>query len=251
MSLKHRLNKVEQSLATKERTLLWLHTAKDGGGFLQWAERLCDQPELKGWIANQETGFLYSLVCTVNMAVREYHMPQLRWAHIALLGSLKPRATVDQADRVITEMAQQVRDGCRSDFLAMVEDTWAFKEAVTEIGDMYFDGYDILFEDTVLRLESTMSRFRKIAADYNEIARLVDFELIDVDKMSETCQVSAQTYREEFVRLARSESLLWMGDNEAALRELCPTHCFHRLRGQRCPATAATYDNNDRRLTSL
>jgi hypothetical protein len=55
-------------------------------------------------------------------------------------------------------------------------------------------------------LESIMDRFRQIAADFNEIAKLVEVDLIDMDEVSEACLAGAQSYCEVFVREARAVS---------------------------------------------
>ena len=214
--------------------MFWLENAKAEGGFIRYTERLYTQTEDNAWISNQEAFFLYDLVWTLNIAVLDYkvaRLPQLRWVHVALLQSLEMRDGIGQGDEIITLM--------RTELAATMDDTRAFQEAVAEISDTYFDGHQVLFEDTMSDLESIMDRFRQIATDYNHLAQLrkvLKTDLIEMEQVSEACLARAQNYCEHFVRIARFAALLGHGDANAALRELCPTDCFHQLLGQPCPA---------------
>jgi hypothetical protein len=230
MRLTDRLRKLEDSLATKERALFWLETAKAEGGFIRYSERHYTQKADTAWISNQEAFFFYDLVCKLNIAVLDYkvaRLPQLRWLHVALLQSLELCARTGQADEV---------HAIRSEFVEMMDDTRAFKAAAAEISDTFFDGHQVLFDDTMSDLESTISRFRRIEGNFNGAAKMLKINLIEMEEVSEACLARAQSYVKESVRTARSAALLWAGSPNAALRELCPTHCFHRLLGQPCPA---------------
>jgi hypothetical protein len=127
---------------------------------------------------------------------------------------------------------------CRLKFVAMMEDVCGLREAITEISDTHFDGHQILFADTASLLEATISDLCEFASDFNDLVKGVEWELINIDGVRESCLVVAQGYCDRFVRSARSETLLWWGDGESALHHLCPEYCFHRLLGQLCPSTA-------------
>jgi hypothetical protein len=68
--LEGRIDKLEASLAAKEKFSLWLHRAKAAGGFVPYWET-----ELKGplapleWFENEEAYFLFRLVNDVNLTI--------------------------------------------------------------------------------------------------------------------------------------------------------------------------------------
>ena len=70
MAFNGRIQKLEASLAAKQKFLLWLEHAKAAGGFTSYWEG-----ELKGplvpfeWFADGEAYFLWHLVNDVNLAI--------------------------------------------------------------------------------------------------------------------------------------------------------------------------------------
>jgi hypothetical protein len=180
-----RIKKLEESLATKERALFWLETAKAEGGFIRYVELVSSQPELKAWISNQEACFLHGLVCYLNMAAlsRQNALSlQLRFARIALFQSLSGSVGIGGGDEIVK--------GCRLEFIAMIEDTLAFKEAVAEVSETYFKGHEVLFEDAASQLESVVDQFRRIAAEFNDVASSPSLEIepIKIDETTEACR---------------------------------------------------------------
>jgi hypothetical protein len=239
--LKRRLDKLTESLGVKEKVLFHLEATKSEGGFIEYAKRLYTDPKADAWVSNQEAHFLYTLMCNLNIAVLDYTAilaPQLWWARIALLQATASCAGAYVANRLkdVNERKGIVAE-CRFKFVAMMEDACGLREAIAEISDTHFDG-QVLFADAASLLEATISDLCEFASEFNDMVKEVEWELIHIDRVPDSCLVVAQGYCDRFVRSAHSESLLRAGDGESALNHLCPEYCFHRLLGQLCPSTA-------------
>jgi hypothetical protein len=189
MTLKGRLQKVEEALDANKKFFLWLDHAKAAGGFVTYWER-----ELKGplvsfkWFGDEEAYFLWRLVNDVNIAIwndAQSNRALRSFAHCALDGLLRQIARPDPSGVLvpagsITEVPERVSRYFLHKFKTLIEETLLLAAAVDDLSQTYLNGGDVLFADSRCELLDQISQLRVTAHLYEPLAAWLNVEPVEV-----------------------------------------------------------------------
>jgi len=185
MTLKGRLQKVEEALDANKKFLLWLDHAKAVGGFVSYWER-----ELKGplvpfkWFGDEEAYFLWRLVNDVNIAIlndAQTNHDLRRVLHCALDGVLRQITQPDESGRLVPvlpapEVTKLVGEFLYGQFKTIFEEALSLAGAIDELSQTYLGGEDLLFVDTRRELVEQISQLRTTAQLLPPLAAWLNLE---------------------------------------------------------------------------
>ena len=185
MTLEARIQKLETSLAAREKFSLWLHRAKAAGGFVPYWEK-----ELSGplapfeWFEDEEAYLLFRLVNDVNFTIlnnASKNQDLRSFAHCALDGMLRRICRLNKSSvfvpvHPIPENATLVGKKLCAKFKLLLEETVLMASAIDVISETYLGGEDILFPDTRAMLNAEVSNLRTTADVYDPLTDWLEIE---------------------------------------------------------------------------
>jgi len=233
MTLKGRLQKVEEALDANKKFLLWLDHAKAVGGFVSYWER-----ELKGplvpfkWFGDEEAYFLWRLVNDVNIAIlndAQTNHDLRRVLHCALDGVLRQITQPDESGRLVPvlpapEVTKLVGEFLYGQFKTIFEEALLLAAALDELSQTHLDGKDLLFVDTHSELVRHISQLRATAQLYAPLAAWLKVKPMEVhDFPPGHARVGAKAV--EMADFSKAAALTVSGDGrqfKGALHQFCP-----------------------------
>jgi hypothetical protein len=220
MTLERRINRLEKSLAAKEKFKLWLHRAKAAGGFLPYWEK-----ELKGplapyeWFEDEEAYLLFRLVNDVNFTIlnRASTNQDLRaLAFFALDGVARRIGRPDKSgglvpDFPIPEIASRVGKSVCAKFKSLLEEAVLMASAIEVISETHLGGEDILFPDMRAIFVAEVSDLRTTADVYNPLTDWLQIESLKSKELAPGSSiVHAQV--DQIVNVSKAEALVRSSD---------------------------------------
>jgi hypothetical protein len=147
--------------------LYWMKTSQARGGYFEYWQSAEFQP----WASeNEEAGLLYHLAVEVNSTViltAENWRALAGWA--ALLGISMIEAT-PESKPVQFENVKDLSERWRRKLRTFLAEVVALEQAVDLISQGYFDGHDVLFDDTKEHLTSSHEIAQDLITGYNWFA---------------------------------------------------------------------------------
>lgn len=215
MAFGARMKKLEATLESKKRTLLWLEQAKAAGGFMQYWRQCLNGPIVPfAWLDDPDAFMLYALVNEVNVSIfREVPAQKdLFWLVAAVLRQMVAARTLSPED-------MHTLEGWKTVLSRLLKDTLVLQAAVEEIQGCYFEGHSILFSDSSAELERQSSSLREVARLYNGIAEALGAQPFDTAELiPRKDDINAKT--SELLNLARAEALARAGDISGAVQQV-------------------------------
>jgi hypothetical protein len=220
VTLEGRIDKLEASLAAKEKFALWLHRAKAAGGFLPYWER-----ELKGslapfeWFEDEEAYLLFRLVNDVNFTIlnnASKNQDLRSLAHCALDGVVRRIGRPDQSGALapvhpIPDIAMRVGKFVCAKFKSLLEETLIMASAIDVISETYLGGEDMLFPDTRAMLNAEVSNLRTTADVYDPLTDWLDIEPLKFKEPAPGSPI-VDAKANQIVLISRADALVFSSD---------------------------------------
>ena len=216
MTSKRRIDRLESSLAAREKFFLWLHRAKAAGGFvLHWEKELKGPMAPFEWFEDEEAYLLFRLVNDVNLTIlknADRNRDLRSFAHCAIDGVVRQISRPDHEGALvpicpIPKVATLAASFVCTKFRALLEEAELMASAIGVISDAYFGGEDILFADTRATSDAEMSKLSVTAevcdtlADWLNLEPIKAYGLIPGHPM-----VDAKA--KQIVKISRAEALV-------------------------------------------
>jgi hypothetical protein len=220
VTLETRIQRLEASLAAREKFSLWLHRAKAAGGFVPYWER-----ELKGllapleWFEDEEAYFLFRLVNDVNFTIlnnASKNQDLRSLAHCALDGILRRLCRLNKSSvfvpvHPIPEDATLVAKKLCAKFKLLLEETELMASAIDVISETYLGGEDILFSDIRATLDAEVSNLRTTADVFDPLADWLHIKPLTLNGLGPDSSI-VHAKIDSVVHLSRAEALIGCSD---------------------------------------
>ncbi len=208
MSVNSRLHKMEESLWYRERALLWLRTSQERGGYADYWKI----GEFQPWVSdNEDAGLLYDLAFEINGAVMTAAQGWRvlgAWASLLGLGMIDTKP--DSKPFELATVGNFPELWCYK-LCAFFTDVVTIERAVDLICEGYFDGHDVLFNDSREELTSAYERAKLLILGYNCFAQENGKEAIEIEALERCPKRRVDQHLNEWVMLSQSKVLAACG----------------------------------------
>ncbi len=249
MSIRARLVKVETSLTPEQAVLLWFREAQQTASYEEYAQKVMREPvseaprsrlprmvaqaarealrkqgkneillqkaELQAW---KQTDFLLLLIMNLNAEALEGQRE--RWLCLALLQQQLLRMAEDfdsgRPDK------HNEWESWRQLLVSELRQHYRFQAAASLLGNRYFAGNAVLFQDSIGDLCGCIELLEKLVAVYDQCEDLPCWKAIDLGELRRAVEPQASGKASAAVDVARAKVLRDLGDHEAANRLMKP-----------------------------
>jgi hypothetical protein len=220
MTSERRINKLERSLAAKEKFSLWLRRAKAAGGLVpHWEKELSGPLAPFDWFDDEEAYFLFRLVNDVNFSIlnsASTNQNLRAFAHCALDGIVRQIGRTSKSGvlvpvRPILQIAARARKLLCTKFKSLLGETETMASAIEEISKTNLGGEDILFSDMRAIFDAELSNLRATADLFDPLTDWLDIEPLRLKKLAPGSPI-VRAKVDSIVHLSRAEALVGCSD---------------------------------------